>query len=345
MANERRMQQQQQQQQHYPGMDMEIAGKAYIDDPVWGRWVRAAALAGVPASHAPLSLPFHTHVCSHTLHPCFPPATHRLLTLPLQVQPGPPGTQPRWYTHLCLGCCPCCVPPCCSTHRKAGCWRVAKSASFALSLIQIAVLIAALSIRGFAPLAYNQGLGPWGDTLDWMGAKNAYKIFNGDITNYLTAPTPLQRTFSGPQPWRLFTSIFLHSGLVHIALNLLLQMRLALHAEVLWGKWRFLPIYFACGINGALWSSVVNPFQISVGASGALLGIMGAWFVFLLCHWGHGDERDQVSAVPLCAAAGGSPASSTPTSHSRTAHTHSPPPPPACCCHSHHRPCAARLCS
>ena len=222
----------------------------------------------------------------------------------LQVQPGPPGTQPRWYTHFCLGCCPCCVPPCCSPARKEGCWRVAKSASFALSVIQIMVLIASLCFRGFAPLNINSGFGPWSDTLDYMGAKNAYKMYNGDISNYFIRDAtgvagltpPVQRAFTGPQPWRLFTSIFLHSGIIHIVLNLVLQLRLALHAEVVWGMWRFLPIYFACGINGALWSAVIMPSTLSVGASGALLGVVGAWFVFLLCHYSHGSAGEIVRA-------------------------------------------------
>ncbi len=178
-----------------------------------------------------------------------------------------------------------------------------KTASFAMSLIQVAVLIASLSIRGFAPLSMNSGFGPWSDTLDWMGAKNAYKMYNGDITNYFIRDAmgdivggtpPAERAFSGAQPWRLFTSIFLHSGIIHIVLNLVLQLRLALHAEVVWGMWRFLPIYFAAGINGALWSAVINPTQISVGASGALMGVVGAWFVFLLCHYSHGNANDIV---------------------------------------------------
>jgi membrane associated rhomboid family serine protease len=131
-----------------------------------------------------------------------------------------------------------------------------QTASFLLSIVQIAVFIAELSIRGVAPLTINGGIGPWSDTMDWMGAKNAYKIYNGEIVNFfadqsdgqVAGQTPVaNRVYSGAQPWRLFTSIFLHSGFIHIALNLTLQLRLALHAEVVWGMWRFVPIYFACG--------------------------------------------------------------------------------------------------
>ena len=128
-----------------------------------------------------------------------------------------------------------------------------KTATFALSIIQICVFIAELCFRGLAPVDINPGLGPWHDTMDFMGAKNAYKVLNGDITNFYTDLTPdieqyiKTRKYSGPQPWRLFTNIFLHSGFIHIILNLSLQLRLALQAEVEWGMWRFIPIYFACG--------------------------------------------------------------------------------------------------
>lgn len=53
------------------------------------------------------------------------------------------------------------------------------------------------------------------------------------------------------------------------------------------------PLLPPSGICGALWSAVINPNLLSVGASGALLGVVGAWFSFLSCHWGHGTPSDQ----------------------------------------------------
>lgn len=235
------------------GGDADVAGKVYLDDPVWGRWVSARQIALIMCLLFMGPSLQRTCLCFiiHTQIPFFLPLFSRE-----QVQPGPPGTRPRWYTVFCLGCCPCFVPPLCSSSRKAALYKVFQTASFILSIIQIAVFIAELSVRGVAPLAINGGIGPWTDTMDWMGAKNAYKIYNGEIVNFFASQsdgqvagqTPVaNRVYSGAQPWRLFTSIFLHSGFIHIALNLTLQLRLALHAEVVWGLWRFVPIYFACG--------------------------------------------------------------------------------------------------
>ena len=209
----------------------------------------------------------------------------------LWVQPGPRGTRPKPLTLCCLGCCPCCVPPCCAPRRRAAWRRVACSASFLLSISQLAVLIASLCLRGFAPFAVNPGLGPWLDTLDFMGAKNAVKVVMGDPVGSV----PMQGLqFTGAQPWRLVTCIFLHGGLLHIAVNFSMQLRLGLLAEFVWGKWRYLPVYFGSGVASSLWSCIISPGNISVGASGALMGVLGAWATFLVCHWGHGTEQEQV---------------------------------------------------
>ena len=44
-------------------------------------------------------------------------------------------------------------------------------------------------------------------------------------------------------------------------------------------------IYFGAGVFSSVYSAVILPNTISVGASGALMGIMGAWVVHLLTHW------------------------------------------------------------
>ena len=226
----------------------DVAGRAHVDDPVWGRW----------------------------------------------VHPGPPGSMPNAGTMCCLGCCPCLVPPCCAAPRRAAWRRVAGSAACFLSIAQLAVLAASLSLRGFAPYEVNPGLGPWSDTLDFMGAKNAVKQVSVGVSMERSPGL----TFSGPEPWRLLSCIFLHGGLLHLALNLLLQLRLGLTAEFVWGTRRFLPVYFGSGVAASLWASVIMPANISVGASGALMGVLGAWTTFLLCHWKHGTEADQVRGEP-----------------------------------------------
>lgn len=75
--------------------------------------------------------------------------------------------------------------------------------------------------------------------------------------------------------WRLVTPIFLHAGLVHLATNLLMQLRVGLFVETLWGTRVYTAIYLASGVFASVYSCAFKPEQISVGASGSLMGVMG----------------------------------------------------------------------
>jgi membrane associated rhomboid family serine protease len=178
------------------------------------------------------------------------------------------GSPPHPCSILCLSCCPCCVPPCCSLERKEAWKKVLSSASFVLSVLQIILLIVSLSFRGFAPLTINSMLGPYPQVLNTMQAKNtALIIVKGQI-------------------WRLFTPIFLHAGIIHLVSNLAMQLRIGLFLENSWGKTRYLLIYILAGIFAETASAVFLPESLGVGASGALMGVMGASVTELLLHWG-----------------------------------------------------------
>lgn len=81
--------------------------------------------------------------------------------------------------------------------------------------------------------------------------------------------------------WRLVTSMFLHGGLIHLALNGWALFQLGALLEMLMGSSRMLLIYFATGIAGSLASAMFTQ-QKSVGASGAIFGLLGALIAFLL---------------------------------------------------------------
>jgi rhomboid protease GluP len=82
-------------------------------------------------------------------------------------------------------------------------------------------------------------------------------------------------TFGG-QPWRLITAVFLHIGIIHLALNMWCLWSLGGLAESLYGSWTFSGIYLVCGLAGALASKVWAFGGVSAGASGAIFGIAGA---------------------------------------------------------------------
>jgi membrane associated rhomboid family serine protease len=80
--------------------------------------------------------------------------------------------------------------------------------------------------------------------------------------------------------YRLLTSAFLHGGLLHIALNMYILAMMGPVLERVLGRWRFLALYFASALGGSVASYVVNGASaFSVGASGAIYGLFGAYYV------------------------------------------------------------------
>jgi rhomboid protease GluP len=80
----------------------------------------------------------------------------------------------------------------------------------------------------------------------------------------------------GGQWWRLLTCVFVHSGIIHIALNMWCLWNLGALAESLYGHVTFALIYLACGVGASLTSLWWHTNILSVGASGAVFGIAGA---------------------------------------------------------------------
>jgi rhomboid protease GluP len=83
------------------------------------------------------------------------------------------------------------------------------------------------------------------------------------------------------QYWRLVTNMFLHGGLFHLAFNGWALFQLGSLFELWLGSSRLLLVYFATGIAGSLASAWFTQGP-SVGASGAIFGLMGALIAFLL---------------------------------------------------------------
>lgn len=78
------------------------------------------------------------------------------------------------------------------------------------------------------------------------------------------------------RPWVPFTYMFLHAGVMHLLVNMLILFFFGPPLEALWGGREFLNYYIICGLGGAALSFVFQPVSI-IGASGALLGVMLAF--------------------------------------------------------------------
>src|SRR3954452_266189 len=81
--------------------------------------------------------------------------------------------------------------------------------------------------------------------------------------------------------YRLVTSGFLHAGFIHIAFNMYLLWILGQMLEPALGGVRFAAIYVTALLAGSFGALLVEPNSVTVGASGAVFGLMGAAFVEL----------------------------------------------------------------
>src|SRR5882762_636713 len=81
--------------------------------------------------------------------------------------------------------------------------------------------------------------------------------------------------------WRLFTSTFVHFGIIHIAFNMWCLWDLGRALELYMGRRAFGVSYLLSGLMASLVSVAWNPWRVSAGASGAIFGVAGAFVSYL----------------------------------------------------------------
>jgi rhomboid protease GluP len=81
--------------------------------------------------------------------------------------------------------------------------------------------------------------------------------------------------------WRLFTAMFLHGGLLHIAFNMYALYLGGSFLEALAGRGKYIAIYLVAGVAGNVAVYLLAaPFSVTIGASTAIFGIFGALFMY-----------------------------------------------------------------
>lgn len=94
--------------------------------------------------------------------------------------------------------------------------------------------------------------------------------------------------------YRLFTCMFLHFGISHLANNMLVLFVLGQRLEPVVGKIKFILIYLLGGLGGNVISLLAdvkkNEYAVSAGASGAVFAVMGAMIYVVI--WSHGQLQD-----------------------------------------------------
>ncbi|EPL8004572.1 rhomboid family intramembrane serine protease [Klebsiella aerogenes] len=124
-----------------------------------------------------------------------------------------------------------------------------------------------------------------------------------------------QLTLTG-EPWRLVVSLFLHGSFSHLLLNMVALGAIGVYAEKLLGRWRMVVVYFLAGVFGSLVSAsyalggyspegrslIYHMFSalqvvISLGASGAIMGLAGAAIVAHIIAPSYTQSKNDLRAL------------------------------------------------
>jgi len=84
---------------------------------------------------------------------------------------------------------------------------------------------------------------------------------------------------TGIQPWRVVTALFTHRSLLHLAFNMFSLFILGRQVEPMIGRTRFVLLFLLSGVGGSVGVLLLLPDSAVVGASGAIFGLFGAYFV------------------------------------------------------------------
>ncbi|KAL3717169.1 hypothetical protein ACJRO7_008709 [Eucalyptus globulus] len=119
----------------------------------------------------------------------------------------------------------------------------------------------------FQPFKENPLLGPSSSTLQKMGALEVSRIVDRH------------------EVWLLITCIWLHGGVFHLLANMLSFLVIGIRLEREFGFVLIGLLYVISGLGGSLMSSLFIQSSISVGASGALFGLLGGMLSELITNW------------------------------------------------------------
>lgn len=99
------------------------------------------------------------------------------------------------------------------------------------------------------------------------------------IGNYVSSYGAYRPVYTELLPWTMITSIFLHWSILHILFNMYSLFIIGPPLERLLGRGRFIALYLISGFGGSVAVLLLAPASLVAGASGAIFGLLGAFFV------------------------------------------------------------------
>ena len=118
-------------------------------------------------------------------------------------------------------------------------------------------------------------------TLVFVGQLASEQLLGGDILIALGAKVNIY--IAQGEYWRLLTAVFLHASVLHYGFNAYALYVLGRQVETFSGALRFSLLFLLSGLSGSVFSLLFNQ-SASIGASGAIFGLIGALAVFLYRH-------------------------------------------------------------
>jgi membrane associated rhomboid family serine protease len=86
--------------------------------------------------------------------------------------------------------------------------------------------------------------------------------------------------YTAAQPWRMFTSIFIHGSVIHVLSNMFSLFVMGPALEMAIGRVRYLVLFVVAGFGGSVGVLLIAPSNtLAFGASGAIFGLFGAYFI------------------------------------------------------------------
>lgn len=147
--------------------------------------------------------------------------------------------------------------------------------SILFSTAQTIILAIMMTNCGVAPMNINPMVGPYPDALSEWGAKNAVNILDDG------------------EWWRLITPIMLHAGVIHLLCNVAVQLETGAFFEREWGSGAWLVIYLVSAVGSSILSVIYMTDAVSVGSSGAVMGLFGAKLAEIICRWCESTKTEQ----------------------------------------------------
>ncbi len=131
---------------------------------------------------------------------------------------------------------------------------------------------------------------------DWFHVQSCSDFYEWMIRTFGLDPGKV-----GTEPWRIVTHMFMHGGLLHFAMNMLVLVTFYKAAREYFPGKTWLVVYFGAGIGGALFYSMIHaPGELAVGASGGVMGMWGASIAALFRYRSiKDDERPWENSLTL----------------------------------------------